>query len=175
MSEQAADKPEQPKPKRKFPTTVVIIAGITIVQAAGFFVAFKMLGGGPRVTYGKDAGEHVVENHDQPDAAGTAEIPLVDRFKVTNNKSGRLYVYDMDVLIKVPAKKKADVEKLVEERQGEISDCIARIVRGAEQAVLNEDELQTLRLQLRAALGELLGNPELIERVLIPRCVPTRG
>lgn len=169
------------KPKKKLPMTAIIIAGITIVQAAGFFMAFKMFAGGaPEPTYGAEhgEGEHHAEGddpHAQPAVQMTAEIPLLEKLRVPNNKSGRMYMYDLDIVIVTSAEQKAEVEKLKTERAAEISDRIAQIVRAADPRVLEEDDLRTLRTQMQAAISTIAGNPEIVQRVLIPRCMPIRA
>jgi flagellar basal body-associated protein FliL len=75
-------------------------------------------------------------------------------------------------VIKVPAHEKEQVEAVVAERKGEISDIVARIIRSADPRVLAEDELKTLRMQVQHALTPVLKDEDLVQRVLIPRCVP---
>jgi hypothetical protein len=76
--------------------------------------------------------------------------------------------------VKVAKAKQPAIEALVNSRKGELSDRVARIIRGNDAAVLNEADLKTLRTQVRNTLGDLAGDPEVIQEVLIPRCVPMR-
>jgi len=170
MAEKQA--PEQAPPKkRRLAMTLVIVAGVAIVEAGGFYAFAKLFGGAPQASYGQTDG-HYAEGDDPTTQPGTAEVVLVSKFKAPNSKSGRLYIYDLDVVVKVPADKKTDVEELVAQRQGEISDTVARLIRGADPRVLAEDELKTLRVQIQHALVPVLEDPDLVRRVLIPRCVP---
>jgi hypothetical protein len=57
---------------------------------------------------------------------------------------------------------------------GEIADAVASIVRSLDPRYLNEPDLKTFRLQVQRALGEIAADPDLIQAVLIPRCVPMR-
>ncbi|MGE0481209.1 MAG: hypothetical protein AB7Q17_12125 [Phycisphaerae bacterium] len=177
MSTEPAGTPETPKPKKKLPKTALIVAAITIVQAVGFFFAFKMFAGGPQATYGHEGAHyaHEPEVTTRPAATATVEIPLMQRFRVPNKKSGVLYIYDLDVVVVSPADRKEEVEKLKTERAGEVADRLGQILRAADPQVLNEDDFRTLRLQMQAALGAIAEDPELVQRVLIPRCVPIRS
>lgn len=177
MAEARPPEPEKkPKAKSRVPVTLVIVLGVTVVEAAGFFVASKLLGGGPAVAYGEGETQgHVLEGEEPSPAANSAEIPLLSKFQVPNDKRGRLYVYDFDVVLKVPGHRAEEATKLVGERQGEIADRVACIVRAADPAVLHEPELKTLRLQLQHAIGEVVHDQDMILEVLIPRCVPIRS
>lgn len=176
MSEETPQ-PNENKKKKGLPMPVIIIAVITVAEAAAFFFAFKMLGGGPEPTHGAESGEHYVEGeggHETTQPTQLVEVPLLEKFRVPNKKSGATYMYDFDVFVVVPANHKEKVEQLKGERYGEIADRIAQIVRAADPAILNEDDLQTLRVQIQHVLGSIAEDEHLIQRVLIPRCVPIR-
>jgi hypothetical protein len=171
MAGEAADAEGVVKKKKRIPTTVVIVAAVAIVEGLGFYMAAKLLGSGPQPSYG-ESGEHYSEGGDPQAQAAYAEVAVLAKFKAPNTKSGRLYIYDLDLVVKVPAHRKEDVEKLVNERRGEISDAVARLIRGADPRILAEDELKTFRVQVQHALAPVLGDPDLVRQVLIPRCVP---
>jgi len=163
--------PQDAGKKKRIPTVLVIVAAVAIVEGIGCYAAAKLLGSGPQASYG-EPGEHYVQGENPMVPPASAEVILLDKFKAPNTKSGRLYIYDLDIVIKVPAHEKEQIEKLVAERKGEISDIVARIVRSADPRVLAEDELKTLRIQVQHALTPVLEDEDLVERVLIPRCVP---
>ncbi|MBL8880120.1 MAG: hypothetical protein JNG88_13460 [Phycisphaerales bacterium] len=176
MAAEEAPPQAEPKKKKGLPMNVIIIAGITVAQAAGFFFAFKMLGGGPAPTHGAE-GENYIEGeggHATTQPVQMVEVPLLEKFRVPNKKSGATFMYDFDVYVVVPADHKEKIELLKEERYGEIADRIAQIVRAADPAILNEDDLQTLRVQIQHVIGGIAEDEHLIQRVLIPRCVPIR-
>jgi hypothetical protein len=104
-----------------------------------------------------------------------AEVQLLKSFRVPNNKSGRTYIYDFDLTALVPAARQPEAEALVKHRSGQIADFVTRTVRSAEPRILNEDDFRTLRGQLQAGLAEMTGDDLLIQRVLIPRCMPIRA
>lgn len=167
----AADKP---KPRKTLPKSAIIIGVITVAQAAGFYTATRLLGGAPQIAHGSEVGANYLQGGDPDATPSTVEIVLVEGFKVPNGRSGRTYIYDFDVSIKAPSHRQEEAAALVASRKGEIGDRLARIVRGADPAVLQEPELKTLREQVRQVLGEIAGDPDLVMEVFIPRCVPIR-
>ena len=177
MAEKAA-KAEDTKPKKKsrMPLTLGLVLGVAIVEGFGFFVATKMFGGGPTVAYGEGEHEgHLLEGDEPGSTPQTAEVVLLKSFRAPNDKRGRLYIYDFDVVVKVSRQRTEEVTQFVVDRKGELCDRIARIVRAADPAVLHEPELKTLRLQIQHAIGEVAGDPDMVVEVLIPRCVPIRS
>src|SRR5262249_46281158 len=150
---------------------------VSVVEGGIFFGVMKMFGGGPQVAHGATAGENVLhgENPTEKDKVTSVEGEMLQKFHVPNDKSGHLFIYDFNFARKVASKRKEEVEKVVTERKGELSDRVARIVRGNDASVLNEADLKSLRTQLRNAIGELAGDQEIVQEVLIPRCVPIRS
>ncbi len=226
---------------------LIVVGGVVLLQAAGFFVAMKMFSSGPTPTYGAEGaghapagdahgapadahgakpdahgakpdahgakpdahgakpdahgakpdahgakpdghgakpdahgaappsgghGGHYAAGGDPKDSAATAEVMLLQKFRVPNNRTGRAILYDFDIAVIVRADRKAEMEALVKERAGEISDQVAQIVRGAEARVLQEFDFRTLRTQIQHALAGIVRDDKLVLRVLIPRCVP---
>ncbi len=176
MSEDAAaEKASAPK-RVPLTATLALVAAVAIVEGIGFYTVTKLFGGGPQVAYGEGEEQgNVLDGEEAGRVSMTVETEVLTRFKVPNDKRGRLYVYDFDLAVKVPRHREADAARLVAERRGELSDRIARIVRAADPTVLHEPELKTLRLQLQHAMGEVAGDQDLILEVLIPRCVPIRS
>ncbi len=172
--EQPAAAPASPPaaPKKKPPTLLIgVIAGIALLQGGVLFAVFKFMGGGPKET---QAAQHepAIEAEAIKPEVGVAEVQLLKSFRVPNDKSGRMVVYDLDVSIVVPADKVEQVKKITTERAGEVADRIARVLRSATDSMLREDNLTILRAQLEAEMKELLGDASLLERVLFPRFVP---
>lgn len=161
------------KPRTKLPRTLGIVLGVAVAQGVAFFVIFKVAGGGPEAAHGEQS--HAIEAAPSSQTAGGAEVALLRSFKVPNDKSGVLRVYDIDLSVVVAAADKARVETLVERHAGAIADCVAGIVRGATDRMLREDDLRVLRAQLLEGLREVTGDEHLIQRVLIPKFVPLRA
>ena len=175
MAEKPPSEETTPKKKSRVPFTLALVLGVAVLEGAGFFVATKFFGGGPTIAYGEGEDQgHVLDGEEPGTTPQTIEVPVVEKFRAPNDKRGRAYVYDFDVTIKVPGHRGEEATQLVSDRKGELEDRIARIVRGADPAVLHEPELKALRLQLQHAIGEVAGDPDLVVEVLIPRCVPIR-
>lgn len=160
--------------------TLIIIVAVAAVQGGLFFAAIKFFGGAPQPSYGATGepgrpDEHYTQGGDPTRSMETVEVDLLKKFRVPNTKSGRTWVYDFDIKIVVPADRKAAVESLVTERAGEISDRVAQIVRAADSRTLQEDDFRTLRMQIEQALATIFRDEKLVQRVLIPRCVPTQA
>ncbi len=107
-----------------------------------------------------------------PPAGATAEVQLVKGFRVPNDKSGRMFIYDLEVSVVVPGHQAEAFKALAAQRLGEVQDRIGRVVRSASDKMLREDDLEMLRSQIREELSEMLTDGQRIERVLIPRLVP---
>ena len=175
MSEEAAPAKKSSFLKHRMPMTLALVVGIAVVEGIGFYVATKMMGGGPQTAYGEEGQGHLLDGEDPGLLPSSAEIELLQKFKVPNDKRGRLYIYDFDITLKVPGQREAEVTELVTGRKGEISDRIARLVRAADPSLLHEPELKTLRMQIQHAIGEIADDQDIIIEVLIPRCVPLRS
>ncbi|MCG3126164.1 MAG: hypothetical protein CHACPFDD_00994 [Phycisphaerae bacterium] len=161
---------EQAKPKKKLPMTMIIVAGAMTLEAVAFFVAMKFMGSSPAPTHAEE-NPHV-EAHAEEHTAATVEVSLLKRLRVPNSQNGRNYMIDLDLSVIVRGDKQALVEELVKTRMGEIQDRLSQIVRAAEGRLLAEPDLQGLRIQFKAALDEIIGDPEVVQRVLVPRFVP---
>ncbi|MBW7906921.1 MAG: hypothetical protein LC135_07325 [Phycisphaerae bacterium] len=171
----AAQEQAAPAPKRvRLPKTTLIVVVVTVVEAAVFVGLFMMFSGGPQPSYGHGE-QHVTEGPDPTVTAPTVEIPLLQKFRVPNNIQGVTWIYDLDLVVKVPAHLAEEMERIKAARLNEIQDSVAGIVRRLDPRYLNEPDLRTLRFQVERVLTEISGNSDLIEAVLIPRCVPIRA
>jgi flagellar basal body-associated protein FliL len=174
MAEEGA--PEKPVKKGGAATTAIIVVVVAVVEGAAFFAATKFFGPAPAATYGAE-NNHVLPPEpvqNEPPAA-LAEVSLLKGFRVPNNKSGRTIIYDFDISVAVPESRKSAFEELVRNRDAEIRDRAFQIIRQARPRVLEEDDFATLRALLKRALSEIAGDEDLIQRVLIPRCLPLPG
>lgn len=164
------------KPRKSLPVKLIVtVLVVAVVEGAGFFAASTMFGGGPKLAYGEESGENVLAGEEPAADATTVEVSVLSKFKVPNRKSGRLMLFDLDLSVKVPSARAEEMKTLVTERQSEISDRVARIVRNASPEQLLEAELKSIRVQFIHAFGEIARDAELVQEVLIPRCVPIRA
>jgi flagellar basal body-associated protein FliL len=168
----AGDESSEPK-KKGFPKkTLGIVLGVAILQGAAFFAVFKFASSGPEAAHGE--GSPAIEAASSQPTIG-AEVELLRSFKVPNDKSGVLRIYDLDLSVVVPLDEKERMTKLGADHGGEIADAVARIVRGATDRMLREDDLRILRGQLLDELRAITRDEELVRRVLIPKFVPIRA
>lgn len=176
-----ADRPDNPsaqadeagRRKRFSPRLLAIVGAVAVLQSAGFFVVFKVFGSHPEAAHG----EHNPAIAGANASAGTkmAEVVVLKSFKVPNDQTGVLRIYDLDLSVVVPADQVRRMESLLEERSGEIGDRVARILRGATDEMLRENDLRVLKAQVQRALEELTRDKTLVQRVLIPRLMPIRA
>jgi len=170
--EQAPQKPA--KKKNTAVMTLIIVAVVALLEGGAFVVLIKVLGGGPEASYGSPDGEHVMEGSPAAEGENATEVVLLQRFRVPNNKAGFTVMYDIDLSVVVPAPRKEEMEQIAANRDAAIKDRVTTVIRDASPRVLSEDDLGTLRVMLKQALSEVVGDDQMIQRVLIPRLVPLR-
>lgn len=189
MADKTAEKGHESPPaataKKRPNKTLLLVVGVAVIEAITLWVVFSMLSPTPtpagagavaaETDAHGDGTTHVIAGADPTKNVDALEIALLAKVRAPNDRSGRLFMYDFDLKIKVQSKNGEKVNKIVEMRAGEISDKIAQIVRAAEPAVLSEPDLKTLRMQIHRVLGDIAGDHELVLEVLIPRWVPIRG
>lgn len=168
-----ADEPA-PEKKKKLPKTALLIVGVMVVEAIGFFVGMKVLGSSPKTTFGGENGEHYSSGEDVEEGAASVEIALLTRFKAPNYKQGRTFYYDFDLTVVVAVSHKERIEKLIEERGAEIKDRAAQIIRKADPRILTQDDFEILRALFKGELGSLIGDEQVIRAVLFPRWMELR-
>ncbi len=178
-----------PKKKKQ---TLLMLGALLFVMAAeggGIYFAVKFLGNGPAeasaeglapTSHGGEAeGEGEGGGHGAAAGHGAeaglavrdAELPVAS-FKAPNLKSGRLYLYQMEVYAKTKQEKSAALKSLLEANKATIEDRLNRVIRSAEPQDLQEDGLETVRRQIRHELNQIVGDDKMIDEVLIPKCTP---
>jgi flagellar basal body-associated protein FliL len=165
-----ADEKKAPEPpaKKKRPVKVIAaVAGLMVAEAVGVYVLIGMTGSGTQHAAAE------IHGADQGELQQLVEIGLVED-KFQNMQTGKVWLWDTQIVLKVKKKNEALVSEELEKRSAEIMEGIAQIVRRAQHAHLREPELTTLNRQLAAYLDKALGlDPDgssRVERVLIPRC-----
>lgn len=157
--------PEKKKPPIK--TIGIVLALLVIEGVAVFFVVSKL--GGPK----KAEGQEIVHTEDAA-LEHTGEVQIVaDRFP--NHNTGRVWLWETEVQIKVKQRHLEEVQKVLEERAAEIRTGVSQIIRNAHHNHLKEPTLDTLNRQILTYLrGVFAQDPEgreRVEQVLIPKCV----
>ena len=169
--------------KKKPPIKLLgIVAALMLVEGAGVYVVVSMSSKKPQA-----AEAHGVEGgHGGAPAEGghgggvavlddDAEIELkLMEDKLQNMQTGRVWLWDVGVYIKVKKKNEAIVAEQLKRREAEIKEEVARIFSRAQHSQLKEPGKETLSRQLTALSHKIFGadadgNPR-VERVLIPRC-----
>ena len=156
-----------PAPRRLPLKTVAVVAAIMVGEGAAVFFLMGVLGPKPQeaaaVVHGE---EHANEN-------ATVEVPLVDD-RYQNMQSGRVWSWEIGVVLKVKRKNEEYVAAQLAEREAEINEGISQIIRRAQHIHLKEPELTTLNRQIKGFLDKSLGvdaeGESRIERVMIPKC-----
>lgn len=100
---------------------------------------------------------------------------MVD-FKPPNRKSGRLYLYTVQIVAQTKAEKQERLAQLIKQHESHIKDRIRMIVAQSDPDKLgggSEPGLETLRRQIKYQLDDIVGEG-IIERVLVPQCTPIR-
>ncbi|NOX59732.1 MAG: hypothetical protein GXP29_12875 [Planctomycetes bacterium] len=167
MADEAANveaQDAQPAQGKKKLKTMLMIAGILALEGGGIFFATKMVYKTEPVKAEQisDQQEHMQRVKDQVEIA----LPELNAY---NKRDGRLFLYNMQVTIRVQSDQKEQVEEVIKLRESTIMDRFNTVIRGADMKFLNEPELQTIRRQLQHELEDVLGDDQVIEELLIPK------
>ncbi len=161
---------EGAEPAKKGPPVKLIGAVAVIMIAEGAGVYFLASATGP-----KDAHADVkhVEDEHAANAEAFVEVPLVED-KFQNMQSGRAYIWDVSIVIKVKSKDEELVTKTLERNAAEVKEGVALIIRRAAHTHLLEPGLESLNRQLVSYLNTVVDHDaegkDRVHRVLIPKC-----
>ncbi|MFZ4574072.1 MAG: hypothetical protein ACOYN0_06720 [Phycisphaerales bacterium] len=156
-------------PAKKPPVMAIgIVAGLMIAEAA--VVYFVVGATGPKPAEATDV--HLDEGGGH-DTEASVEVPLIEE-KFQNLQTGRVWLWDVEMFLKVKAKNEEFVTAQLETRQAEIKEEISMIFRRAQHSNLKEPGLETVKRQVSAYLAHALGKDaeghERFERVVVPKC-----
>ena len=160
---------EASAPKKKSPLmAAIVVAVLMLVEGVGIFVVVKMTSGSPSAAAAAD-----IEGQAEAEAEAMQEIMLVEE-KFQNMQSGRVWLWDTQIFMKVRTKNQPTVAKVLERRQAEVKEGVALIFRKAQDRHLREPGLETINRQLKAYVDEVFGtDPDgfpRVERIIIPTC-----
>jgi flagellar basal body-associated protein FliL len=164
----AAPAGEEKAPAKKGGMKLIIAAAVVVVLEVGTVLVTVKMSSGP-----KAAMAEIPATATAPAVEKDAEVKLVTE-KFPNTQSGKLWLYDMQVVAKVSEKNKEKVTALLAEREAEVKDRIRTIIVSSDPKSLAEPGLETLRRQIAYQLEQDIGK-ELIKEVLIPKCTPIRA
>lgn len=170
-SAEAAPAGGEDKPKKAGMMKMIIVAGVVLVLEGVTVGVTMMLSAGPKKVIAE-----VPASAPADAVVRDAEVKLVEA-TLPNSMGGRLYIYDLAVVVKVDEKNKVKITELFAEREAEIKDHIRAIIASSDTKALQEPGLETLRRQIAYQLDETLGKDGkgLIKEVLIPKCTPHRA
>ncbi len=166
--EKAAEEGAEAAPAKSGKKTMIVVAALMAVEAAAVIGVMSLTG--PKSA---EADSHVLHGTDAPDTESAKEIPLIgDRFQ--NLQTGRVWIWDCEIVLKVKNKNKEYVERVLNSRGAEIQEGLSTIFRKAQHVHLKEPGLETLNRQVSAFMSFVLekdadGN-ERFEKVMIPKC-----
>ena len=161
----SATDPGKKKPPMK---VIAVVAALMVAEAGGVYFFLGMTGSKAQSAEAEIKGAEAAAEQE------TVEIDLVDD-KFQNMQTGRVWVWDLRIALKVKQKYEAYVSEQLGKRDAEIKEGIGQIVRRAQHSQLREPELTTLNRQIAAYLNTIVKPDESdghsrIERVLIPKC-----
>jgi|ERR1051325_4794494 flagellar basal body-associated protein FliL len=163
-----AAKEEKPEKKGLPIKTIGIVAGLMIAEAVAVF--FFVSSTGPRPA---GAAAQTIKGEDQADLEASVEVPLLED-KFQNMQTGRAWIWDTEIVLKVRARNEKFVSGELEHRHAEIAEGVALIFRRSPHSNLKEPGLETINRQVTAYMNQVLGKDadgkERLERVVIPKC-----
>lgn len=147
--------------------TIGVVAGVMLIEAVALFALFKLTGPKPV----KADTEKVEAKSDEGETLTEIEV-AAEKFQ--NMQQGRVWFWDLAIVVQVKKKHEAGVTASLERRNAEIKEGLSQIVGRAQPAQLKEPDRQTLNRQFSEYLNKVFGTDAegkpLIERVIIPRC-----
>ncbi|HNO77924.1 MAG TPA: hypothetical protein PKN33_07665 [Phycisphaerae bacterium] len=144
---------------------MLLIFGLLGLEGGGIFFATKMMYNKPEATMAKEVSDEDKTIQSLKDHVEIA-IPELNAY---NKRDGRLFLYNVQVTIRVQSDKKEQVEEIISMRESTIKDRFNTVIRSADSKYLNEPELKTIRRQLQHELENVMGDDQLIEELLIPK------
>ena len=157
--------------KKGLPLKTIIIVLALLIAEGGAIVLFMTMFGKPSPVRAQ-----AVELSEGPVEVGDelVELQLLQE-KLTNSASGRVFIYDVEILVVCKDKYRERVEQLMEQRMGAIRTGVSSIWAKAEHTYFSEPGRETLTRQtldyLRGTFGRDASGDERIENVLIPKCL----
>lgn len=155
----AADAKAAPKKGGLPVKTIGLILGLLVVEGAAVVMLMKMMG--------KPSEVKATELHEDHDAEGEklVELPVLSE-RFTNTSSGRLYVWDLEVLIKVKQKHAGDVSVLAKDakaapkKDDHAAGGAAEAGKGHAPALGVAEELKARIAEMRTGIGTIVASAQ---------------
>lgn len=151
--------------RRKNVVLFGVLIGVMIAEALVVFVLVKSFGGASPAS-AQAAGPGGLVATEGEKKAERVELK-VGEFRAQNRSGQQAYLLQFTVFAAVAEPDRGRVEKAIAARSATIKDRFTRVVRAMDPERFLEPELTTLRTQLRAELGELLGPDLKLGEVLL--------
>lgn len=156
--------------RRKTILTGMAVVAIMLLEGGAIYIAMKFFD--PQDVDAAAIGGTKEHEDGRYQELGELEIANI---KAPWVKTGRTFVFEMNVAIRVREDAREQIEQKVQQNKALISDRLTRVIRSAEPNHLEEDGLETVRRQIKHELGRILGDETMIGEVLIPRFIKFRA
>ncbi|HVT82140.1 MAG TPA: hypothetical protein VHM90_15970 [Phycisphaerae bacterium] len=163
----AADEGKDAAPKKKGGLKMIIAGAVVVLLEVGTVFVTAKMAGGPKPTIAAPPASAPAEKIEKD-----VEVKLIDA-DLPNSSRGKIYIYHLTVVAKVPEKNKEKVTDLFKEHEAEFRDQVRTIFASSDAKMLDEPALETLRRQMSYQLEQDIGK-DLIKELLIPKCTPQR-
>jgi flagellar basal body-associated protein FliL len=164
-SEAKSDSGSGGAPAKKPVAAIAVVAILMLAEGAGVYMFVGRTGPQPVAA--------AVEGKEDAQHDATVEVPLIED-KFQNMQSGRVWVWDSELVLKVRAKNQEFVAKVLEDHAAEIKEGVSQIFRRAQHSQLKEPGLETINRQVSSFISQMIGKDgdgkERLERVVIPKC-----
>lgn len=156
--------------KKKLPIRTIIVVMVMLLVEGAAVVGIMMMFGGPSQVVAQPG---LFGDTGSPEMK-PAEIPLMHE-KLTNNSSGRIFIYDTEIQIVTQERHRETVQSVMDSRMASIRTGISRIFAAAEHSYFAEPGLETLTRQVSDFLHTIFPEDgegeEIVSTVLIPKCM----
>jgi flagellar basal body-associated protein FliL len=166
MSPENDNTPNQaPGRSGRLPVKSILVIALIMLAEGGLFAIYVVMKPSPQSAEAA-VGAQTPKDH-------TAEAVIIENGRFPNRKTGRLYMYDMEIAVQLDEAVAQRVKELRTANEALILDRIRAIVARAEPSYFDENELQTLKRQIKVMLEEVFGE-DTVKEVFIKTCNPYR-
>jgi flagellar basal body-associated protein FliL len=174
MAEQPTEAPAA-QPRRKKPgkmLTLLIVAALMIGEGVGVFLLANTVSPPPPQAQAGEAGlgDEGLDAAGLPLGDGMAEVHLAD-CTVTNRNGVKTYTVTISVAVLVQSKDAELMTAMAERMKARIDDRVNFVLRSADQKLLGQPGLETIKRHLRSEFDKIFGEDELIVEVLVPELI----
>lgn len=145
---------------------IAIVAVLMVAEGAGVYFFVAKSGPAP-------AAAAEIHGKDEENLDASVEVAFIEE-KFQNLQTGRVWVWDTEIVLKIKAKNEEYVTKQLEARAAEIKEGVSQIFRRAQHSQLKEPNLETINRQVSVFINQIIGKDangkERIDRIVIPKC-----